>query len=55
MATALLLAGAGYHVFAGVRDNGAELMAQMQERGLQITTVQMDVRTPLRSVAPPRR
>ena len=44
MATALLLAGAGYRVFAGVRDNDAELMTQAQERGLQITTVQLDVR-----------
>jgi NAD(P)-dependent dehydrogenase (short-subunit alcohol dehydrogenase family) len=44
MATALLLAGAGYRVFAGVRDNDAELVAQAQERGLQVTTVQMNIR-----------
>jgi NAD(P)-dependent dehydrogenase (short-subunit alcohol dehydrogenase family) len=43
MATALLLAGAGYRIFAGVRDNGADLMAQAQQRGLQVTTVQRDI------------
>jgi NAD(P)-dependent dehydrogenase (short-subunit alcohol dehydrogenase family) len=43
MATALQLAQSGYRVFAGVRDNGADLMTQAQARGVQIKPVRLDV------------
>lgn len=43
MATALLLAGSGYRVFAGFRSSDAELMAAAGERGLTIETVRLDV------------
>ncbi|MDQ1901608.1 SDR family oxidoreductase [Paracoccus sp. WLY502] len=43
LATALLLAEGGYRVFAGIRGNDADLMAQARGRGVQITPVRLDV------------
>jgi len=43
MATALLLAEGGYRVFAGVRGNDAELMEAARARGVEVSTVRLDV------------
>lgn len=43
LATALLLAGNGYRVFAGVRGDDAELTAAARARDLRIDTVRLDV------------
>ncbi len=43
MATALLLAEGGYRVFAGVRENDADLMAGARARGVGISTIRLDV------------
>lgn len=43
MATALLLAEGGYRVFAGVRENDADLMAGAHARGVGISTIRLDV------------
>lgn len=45
-ATALLLAESGYRVFAGVRGDAPELMADAQARGVTLTTVRLDVQDP---------
>ena len=42
-ATALLLAESGYRVFAGVRGGEAELMAEARAKGVEISTVRLDV------------
>lgn len=42
-ATSLLLAESGYRVFAGVRGDAPELMAEAQARGVEVTTVPLDV------------
>ncbi|MFC3166970.1 SDR family oxidoreductase [Paracoccus fontiphilus] len=43
LATALHLAQSGYRVFAGVRDNDADLMAQAKALGVHVTPVRLDV------------
>jgi len=43
MATALLLAGSGYRVFAGVRGSDADLTAEARTRGVELTTLRLDV------------
>ncbi len=43
LATALHLAGSGYRVFAGVRGSEADLTAAADARGVELTTVRLDV------------
>ncbi|MBV0891460.1 SDR family oxidoreductase [Paracoccus sp. Z118] len=43
LATALLLAESGYRVFAGVRGSDADLTAAAKARGVEVSTVRLDV------------